>query len=100
VAPYSMVPDAIEADAVATPIGNLPAKGSLDVAGLAVSDEQMDVLTSVDREVWREEAAHIPPFYERFAERLPAALWEELAALQARLDASPAAEPAVERLAG
>jgi phosphoenolpyruvate carboxykinase (GTP) len=89
-----------KAAAVSTPIGNLPAKGALDVAGLTLSEEQLHVLTSVDREVWREEASHIPPFYERFAERLPAELWEELAALQARLDAAPTAEPAVERLAG
>jgi phosphoenolpyruvate carboxykinase (GTP) len=74
-----------EAGAEATAIGNLPAKGSLDVAGLELSDEQLSILTSVDHEVWREEAAQIPPFYERFGARLPAELWEEHAALVRRL---------------
>jgi phosphoenolpyruvate carboxykinase (GTP) len=88
--------------AVATPIGNLPAEGSLDVAGLDISAEALRTLTSVDREVWREEASHIPPFYERFADRLPAALWEEYEALLERLGAPPKADApaAVERLAG
>jgi len=36
----------------------------------------------------------VPAFYERFGERLPAALWAELEALKARLDA-PAATSAM-----
>ena len=89
-----------KADAVATPIGALPAQGALDVAGLGLSDEVLKTLTSVDVEVWREEASHIPPFYERFGGRLPPALWEEYEALLGRLDAAPGAAPvAAERLA-
>jgi phosphoenolpyruvate carboxykinase (GTP) len=75
------------AQARATPIGLVPADGELDVAGLDLSDEQRRILTTVDRDVWREEAAAIPAFYNRFAERLPTELWDELAALCARLDA-------------
>ncbi len=83
-----------------TPIGALPAPGALDVAGLGLSDEVLHTLTSVDVEVWREEASHIPPFYERFAGRLPPALWEEYEALLGRLDSADAAAPAAsERLA-
>ena len=89
-----------KADAVATPIGALPAQGALDVAGLGLSDEVLQTLTSVDVEVWREEASHIPPFYERFGGRLPPALWEEYEALLGRLDAATGAAPvAAERLA-
>ena len=50
---------------------------------MSPQDEQMRVLTSVDREVWLQEAANIPPFYQRFGDRLPAALWGEFDALMA-----------------
>jgi phosphoenolpyruvate carboxykinase (GTP) len=89
-----------KAGAVDTPIGALPAEGSLDVAGLGLGEEVLRTLTSVDVEVWREEASHIPPYYERFAGRLPPALWEEDEALLRRLDSAAGAAPAeVERLA-
>jgi phosphoenolpyruvate carboxykinase (GTP) len=87
-----------KAKAVATPIGQLPAEGSLDVTGLDVSPEALRALTSVDRDVWREEAETIPAFYERFGEHLPAALWDELEALRARLEDQAA--PAARRLVG
>jgi len=84
-----------EADAVDTPIGRLPAPGALDVSGMSVTAKQMDLLLTVDPEVWREEAALIGPDYEKFGARLPAALWEELAALQDRLaEASDDQRPA------
>ena len=74
------------AEAVETPIGRLPAPGSLDVSGLGLTQEQLDLLLTVDTDIWRKEAALIPPFYERFGERLPAALWAEHQALVARLE--------------
>ena len=77
-----------KADAKSTPIGWLPAKGSLDVAGLDVTDAQMEALLSVDTAVWAEEAALIPPFYQKFGERLPKQLWEEHASLLERLGAA------------
>ena len=73
------------AEAVDTPIGRLPAPGSLDVSGLGLTDAQLDLLLTVDVEMWREEAALVPPFYERFGDHLPAALWAELDALNKRL---------------
>jgi phosphoenolpyruvate carboxykinase (GTP) len=82
------------AEAVETPIGLLPAPGSLDVAGLGLSQAQLDVLLTVDADIWRQEAALVPAFYERFGEHLPAALWDELDGLVARLGA-PARKPAM-----
>jgi phosphoenolpyruvate carboxykinase (GTP) len=73
------------ADAVDTPIGRLPSKDSLDLTGLALTEAQLDLLLTVDREIWRQEAALIPPFYERFGDRLPKALWREYEALVERL---------------
>ena len=84
------------AEAVETPIGNLPAPGGLDVAGLDLSQAQLDLLLTVDADIWRQEAALIPPFYERFGERLPAALWAEYDALVERLQAASAHKPAME----
>ncbi|MFZ5669184.1 MAG: phosphoenolpyruvate carboxykinase (GTP) [Pseudomonadota bacterium] len=77
-----------ESAAVDTPIGRLPAPGSLDTAGLGLSEGQLKLLKSVDVAVWREEAALIPAFYARFGERLPAALWAQYEALTARLAAA------------
>jgi len=74
-----------KAEAVETPIGLLPARGSLDVAGLGLTDAQLALLLSVDPEVWTEEAALIRPHYEKFGETLPAALWSEYEALLQRL---------------
>ncbi len=73
------------ADAVDTPIGRVPARDSLDVDGLGLTDEQLDVLLSVDVETWREEAALVHPHYERFGSHTPKVLWDQLAALEQRL---------------
>ncbi|WP_433367085.1 phosphoenolpyruvate carboxykinase (GTP) [Streptosporangium sp. CA-115845] len=72
-----------QAEAVRTPIGLLPAR--LDTDGLAVSEEDMRTLLSVDEEIWRQEAALMPAFFQTFGDRLPRELWEEHEALVARL---------------
>ncbi len=72
-----------------TPIGRLPVAESLDVDGLGLSEAHLHLLLSVDRSVWKEEASLIPSYYERFAERLPQALWDEHEALLERLEAWP-----------
>jgi phosphoenolpyruvate carboxykinase (GTP) len=68
-----------------TPIGMLPADGALDTSGLSITDEQLDLLLTVDTEVWREEAGLIGPHYEKFGDHLPKQLWAQLEALQERL---------------
>ena len=82
------------AEAQDTPIGRLPAPGSLDVSGLDLRPADLDLLLSVDADIWRQEADLVPAFYERFGEHMPAALWAELDALVARLGA-PARKPAM-----
>ena len=72
-------------EAVETPIGYLPASGAVDVSGLDVTDDQMEELLYVDVEEWLNEIALIREHYERFGEKLPEALSDELAALEARL---------------
>jgi phosphoenolpyruvate carboxykinase (GTP) len=72
-----------EAKAVPTPIGLLPAE--LDTQGLDLSDEDLRTLLSVDRDVWREEAALIPAHFDKFGSQLPKELWDEYNALLDRL---------------
>ena len=48
-------------------------------------DEALDLLTSVDLDVWAEEADLIPAHYEKFGDRLPQRLWDEYGALVERL---------------
>jgi phosphoenolpyruvate carboxykinase (GTP) len=74
-----------KAEATETPIGNVPTKDALDVSGLDLTDEQLDLLLTVDTEAWRAEAEQITPHYERFGDHLPKELWDELEALNKRL---------------
>jgi phosphoenolpyruvate carboxykinase (GTP) len=65
-----------EAAAVSTPVGNLPAPGSLDLEGLDISWADLALLLTVDVQAWRLEAEHIPEFFRGFHRHLPARLWE------------------------
>jgi phosphoenolpyruvate carboxykinase (GTP) len=78
------------ATGVDTAIGRLPAAGELDVSGLDLTAEQLQLLLSVDAAIWSQEASLIPPFYEKFGERLPKALWAQYEALVKRLATAPA----------
>jgi phosphoenolpyruvate carboxykinase (GTP) len=75
------------ADGVETPIGVLPTKDALDLKGLDLSDSELELLLSVDREIWKQEAALVPEHLEKFGTHTPQALWDEYNALVARLDA-------------
>lgn len=76
-----------EAEAADTAVGRVPTQGSLDLSGLDLTQAHLSTLLDVDAEVWREEAALIPAFYEKFGDRLPQALWVQHAALVERLEA-------------
>ena len=73
------------AEAQRTPIGYVPTPQALDTDGLELSEASLQTLLGVDLDVWSEEAALIPPHYEKFGDRLPGRLWEEHRALTARL---------------
>ncbi|MFE2133754.1 phosphoenolpyruvate carboxykinase (GTP) [Streptomyces sp. NPDC059466] len=73
------------AEGVETPIGVLPAKGALDTKGLDLSESELDFLLTVDKEVWREEAALVPEHLNTFGEHTPKELWDEYRALVERL---------------
>nr|MDT0526022.1 phosphoenolpyruvate carboxykinase domain-containing protein [Streptomyces sp. DSM 41633] len=68
-----------------TPIGILPAKGALDTEGLDLSEADLDFLLTVDKEVWREEAALVPEHLNTFGDHTPKELWDEHRKLVERL---------------
>ncbi|MDE0636881.1 MAG: phosphoenolpyruvate carboxykinase (GTP) [Candidatus Poribacteria bacterium] len=74
-----------KSEAVETPIGYLPAPDAIDTSGLEVTEAQMTELLHVDTEEWLNEIQSIREHYERFEDKLPEALSEELEALETRL---------------
>ena len=74
-----------QAAALETPIGHVPAPGSLDTDGLDVTDEQLAAALRVDADEWRAEIPQIQEWFEKFGDDLPAVLWTELDGLKARL---------------
>ncbi len=74
-----------DADAVETPIGRVPARGALDVEGLALEQAAFDTLLSVDPVVWTDEAARNRAYLESFGEALPPALLRQQERLEHRL---------------
>ena len=71
--------------AVETPIGYVPNAEDIDVDGLDITTETVKDLLSVDKDLWLEDCAAIKDFYKQVGDRVPAELYEELAALEARL---------------
>jgi phosphoenolpyruvate carboxykinase (GTP) len=72
-------------DFVQTPIGNLPTPAAIDFGGLALDADDKAQLLRVDVAGWLREIPLIQDYYDRFGERLPAALRAELATLERRL---------------
>ncbi|MGH2719450.1 MAG: phosphoenolpyruvate carboxykinase domain-containing protein, partial [Actinomycetota bacterium] len=72
-------------EVTATAIGNVPAPGALDTAGLSVDANTMAALMSVNDEEWRAELPSIDDHYAMLGDRLPTALREELATLEGKL---------------
>ena len=79
------------ADADETAIGYLPKKEDLNLEGLEdeVTPEILDMLLAVDKSLWSKEIAEMRRYYkEDIAEKgghVPAALWEQLDKIEARL---------------
>jgi phosphoenolpyruvate carboxykinase (GTP) len=71
--------------AVDTPIGLLPARGSLDVNGLEISEADLDELLAVDTAGWGSAIPQIREHFARFGDRLPDQLNRQLDALQSAL---------------
>jgi len=68
-----------------TPIGYVPAEGSLDVDGLDIPAEDLAAVLAVEPEEWAAEVPQITEWFEKFGDKLPTMLWTELDSLKARL---------------
>jgi phosphoenolpyruvate carboxykinase (GTP) len=73
------------AAAVETPIGYVPASGSLDISGLDLDPAELDSVTSVDVEEWRDELPQIEQWFTKIGGQLPTGMRDELDALRLRL---------------
>jgi len=75
-------------DANITPIGYVPNAEDINIEGLdGVTVDTIRELLSVDRESWLADIANIKEFYAQVGDRVPTAMYDELAALEARLKA-------------
>jgi phosphoenolpyruvate carboxykinase (GTP) len=74
-----------DAGAQPTAIGYLPTPESLDTGGLAVSDDDLALLLSVDTSTWQDEADHTREYFTTFGSHLPESLWDEHDGLLERL---------------
>ncbi len=73
------------AAAVETPIGHVPAPGSLDVSGLDLTEDQLAAALRVDPDEWRAEIPLIQEWFDTIGEKTPTTLLTELDGLKARL---------------
>ncbi|MCD7946780.1 MAG: phosphoenolpyruvate carboxykinase (GTP) [Oscillospiraceae bacterium] len=72
-------------DAVETPIGYLPHPEDIVLEGSGVDTDTLKELLTVDPALWREDAAGVRAFYQKFGDTLPDTLKQELAGLEDRL---------------
>ncbi len=76
-------------DADISPIGYLPKAEDINIEGLDdVSIDTIKDLLSVDIDSWLADVENIKAFYAQVGERVPETLYDELAALEARLNAA------------
>ena len=75
-------------DAVETAIGYVPKAEDINIEGLEdITIDTIKDLLTVDKASWLEDVENIKEFYALVGDRVPAEMYEELAALEARLNA-------------
>jgi phosphoenolpyruvate carboxykinase (GTP) len=74
-----------KADARKTAIGYLPATDSLDTDGLSINTADLEAITSLDTDGWREAVPQIREHFAVFGDRLPAKLHDSLNSLESAL---------------
>ena len=75
-------------DAKMTPIGYIPNAEDINIEGLdGITVDTIRELLSVDTDSWLDDIKNIKEFYAQVGDRVPAAMYDELAALEARLKA-------------
>ena len=75
-----------KAEAVETAIGYEPRPEDINIEGLDITVDTVKDLLSVDKQLWLDECRGIEEFYAKFGDKLPAALKNQLAALEDRVN--------------
>ena len=73
--------------AAETAIGYVPEPKDLDLTGLDISAEGLEELLKVDKAIWAEEVEGQKEYFAQFGDRLPKAIADELAKLEANVKA-------------
>jgi phosphoenolpyruvate carboxykinase (GTP) len=79
-----------QADAIETPIGNLPTLDAIDFSGLNLTEPQQAELLRVEINGWLSEIPMIREYYAQFGSRLPEALSRQVDLLEQRLNQASA----------
>jgi len=74
-----------QADAVETPIGNLPVIEQLNLDGVDITEEDIEAIFAIDENSWRAEADMTEEYFAQFGDRVPEELRGQLAGLRERL---------------
>ncbi len=74
-----------EADAAETAIGYEPRPEDIDLEDSGVELDTLKGLLGVDKALWQDEVKGIREFYQKFGDKLPKQLSQELDALEGRL---------------
>ncbi|HZC70556.1 MAG TPA: phosphoenolpyruvate carboxykinase (GTP) [Jatrophihabitans sp.] len=75
------------AAAIDTPIGRVPAPGSLDVTGLDMAEDALRDALDVKVDEWQAELPLIAEWFDKIGDALPTSMRDEYDALRLRLDA-------------
>ena len=73
------------ANALETPVGFVPEKGSLDLGGLSGVADKLDDILKVDTDEWLAECELIAEHQQQFGDRLPKEMAEQYVKLKGRL---------------
>ena len=74
-----------EVDARECELGYIPNAKDINLEGSGVDEKALDELLTIDRDLWRKEAADIREYYEKFGDKVPKELRESLEKLEQRL---------------
>jgi len=74
-----------EADARECPLGYIPNAKDINLEGSGVDEKTLDELLTIDKDLWRKEAADIEEYYEKFGDKVPKELRESLEKLKQSL---------------
>ena len=75
-----------KADAVETAIGYVPKPEDIDLTDLDMDMDTLKDILTVDKDVWTKEADEIEKHYEKFGDKLPQELRDQLANLKKSLN--------------